>query len=295
MSIATSLPSIDFSLIHPLKMDNNKLHEMFVLRDDLIHPVISGNKWRKLKYVVDRVRNEKLKGIISYGGAFSNHIMAVACASKIFGFEGVINVRGDELSPFSNDVLRYCSQQGARLQFLSRSEYDISKNFYGLDNTGEYLIIPEGGACYEGFLGALEIVNNVSNYDIIALAQGTTTTSLGVLLAAPPCSEVWVFPVLKNFNSIFEMEKLAHKFGRSVNFGDRKKQLKVFDQYHFGGYAKNQSEVRSRLNKQYSGLNLPLDPIYNGKAFLGMIEELGKITTRKKVLFIHTGGLWINA
>jgi 1-aminocyclopropane-1-carboxylate deaminase len=164
-----------------------------------------------------------------------------------------------------------------------------------LDNTGEYLIIPEGGACYEGFLGALEIVNNVSNYDIIALAQGTTTTSLGVLLAAPPCSEVWVFPVLKNFNSIFEMEKLAHKFGRSVNFGDRKKQLKVFDQYHFGGYAKNQSEVRSRLNKQYSGLNLPLDPIYNGKAFLGMIEELGKITTRKKVLFIHTGGLWINA
>jgi 1-aminocyclopropane-1-carboxylate deaminase len=276
-------------------MDNNKLHEMFVLRDDLIHPVISGNKWRKLKFVVDRVRNEKLKGIISYGGAFSNHIMAVACASKIFGFEGVINVRGDELSPFSNDVLRYCSQQGARLQFLSRSEYDISKNFYGLDNTGEYLIIPEGGACYEGFLGALEIVNNVSNYDIIALAQGTTTTSLGVLLAAPPCSEVWVFPVLKNFNSIFEMEKLAHKFGRSVNFGDRKKQLKVFDQYHFGGYAKNQSEVRSRLNKQYSGLNLPLDPIYNGKAFLGMIEELGKITTRKKVLFIHTGGLWINA
>ncbi len=286
---SSSFPSIDNCVVDNISHLNNAQHHLFTLRDDLIHNIISGNKWRKLKYVFDRIEKEQIKGIETFGGAFSNHVLAVSCCAHLHGLPCRIFVRGEELTVDSNHVLNACHSMGATLHFLSRSDYRSQKSRYGITEDG-YLSIPEGGACKEGLMGVLEMGKLLSGYDVVAVAQGTTTTSLGLLLSTPASTTIWVFPVLKGFNSLLEMELLADKCGFSREFQAQKHRVQVKSDYTFGGYAKGEDSLLQEIKHLGYTIPFPLDYVYTGKAFVGFMKESEKETGHKKMLFIHTGG-----
>lgn len=290
----SSLPSIENSIIESFNLPQNiHGHELFILREDLIHSLISGNKWRKLFYVISEAKKLGVYGIITYGGAFSNHLVATATACKLFDIPCILRVRGNELTSDSNAYLKHCESEGASLEFMDREVYKHQKYsdevISYLNKT--WLSVPEGGASELGLKGCLEIISEDMDFDIIALAQGTTTTSLGVLLSSKIPTEVWAFPVLKGFDSISEMDALARKFNYTNEWLVAKSRLKCFEAYHFSGYAKNQEALNAAINDLKIDGNFNLDPIYTAKAFIGMISELQQIKQPKKVLFIHTGGV----
>lgn len=290
----SSLPSIENSIIESFNLPQNiHGHELFILREDLIHSLISGNKWRKLSYVISEAKKRGVHGIITYGGAFSNHLVATATACKLYQLPCILRVRGNELTSDSNAYLKHCESEGATLEFLERNRYKDEKYtdtvITYLNRT--WLSVPEGGASELGLKGCLEIISDDMDFDIIGLAQGTTTTSLGVLLSSKPPTEVWAFPVLKGFDSVGEMEILARKFNLASAWTAANTRLKCFDSYHFSGYAKNNEALSQALSDLKIEGNFELDPIYTAKAFIGMISELQNINQPKKVLFIHTGGV----
>ena len=291
----SSLLSISNSRIDKITcVFNKQTYHLFIQRDDLIHPIISGNKWRKLQQSIHYAQSKELNGIITYGGAYSNHLVASAEACRLYNLECYLFVRGDELSEESNAFLSFCKKAGARLNFINRKEYHTLKYREGMIELDgkRFLSIPEGGADRLGVKGCMEIINPEDSYDIIALAQGTTTTSLGILLGTKSHSEVWCFPVLKGFDSSIEMEKLAIKTGFYKEFVAQKHRLRIFDEYHFGGYAKNQNTVTKDFQQLLNNADFTLDPIYSGKAFIGLITELQKQNViNKRTLFIHTGGV----
>lgn len=292
-SLPSSFPSIDNSVVDDISHLNNTQHHLFTLRDDLIHNIISGNKWRKLKFAFDRIKKEHLKGVQTFGGAFSNHLLAVACSAKLHGLPSRMFVRGEELTFLSNEVLNACHTMGSQLHFLSRSEYLEQKTFYGV-TSDVFFSIPEGGACVEGLMGVFEMGKTITGYDVIAVAQGTTTTSLGLLLSTPTSTTIWVFPVLKGFNSLLEMELLANKCGLSLEFQAQKHRVQVKNDYTFGGYAKGEDSLLQEIKGLGYKIPFPLDYVYTGKAFVGFMQESEKESGHKKMLFIHTGGYALN-
>jgi 1-aminocyclopropane-1-carboxylate deaminase len=289
MFVSSSLPSIEKSVIDLIPNSNNIHHHLFALRDDLIHNIISGNKWRKLKFAFDRIEKEHLKGVQTFGGAFSNHLLAVACSAKLHQLPSRIFVRGEELTFNSNEVLNACHSMGAQLHFLSREVYYRQKSTYGITEDG-FLSIPEGGACKEGLMGVLEMGKTLLGYDVVAVAQGSGTTSLGLLLSTPASTALWVFPVLKGFNSLLEMQLLADKCGFSLEFQAQKHRVQVKKDYTFGGYAKGEDSLLQEIKHLGYKVPFPLDYVYTGKAFVGFMKESEKETGQKKMLFIHTGG-----
>lgn len=290
---ASCLPSIKNSKIEKIPPLNNGVQQLFILRDDLIHPIISGNKWRKLKQIIERVKKDKIAGIQTYGGAYSNHLLAVAWVAKLFQIPCILKVRGEELNPNSNEVLRRCQDDFVQMVFLSREKYRQEKTTYGMLDNG-YFSIPEGGACKEGIEGVMEIGPSLMNFDVIAVAQGTTTTSLGILLSTPPSTILWVFPVLKGYSSLEEMEALANKWGYHEQFKQQKHRIQLFSDYHFGGYGKGINALNRCLSTCDEKGEIPLDSVYTGKAFYGFLQESGKMSRKRKMIFIHTGGYAIN-
>lgn len=290
----SSFPSIENSVIEPFNVSlNTQGHNLFILRDDLIHPFIAGNKWRKLQYVIEEVKQGHYHGIITYGGAYSNHLVATASACKLFNIPCILVVRGEELSPTANPYLLHCTQEGAELKFVSRQEFSQQKHQEGQLSLGgqAWFSIPEGGACALGVRGCMQILNDSPRFDIVALAQGTTTTSLGVLLSCAPSTELWGFPVLKGFDAFTEMEQLAIRTGFNKEWEIKQKNFLAFNDFHFSGYAKQKNEVQDKINTMGIEGNFKLDPIYTGKAFIGLMTKLNEIKTKKNVLFIHTGGV----
>jgi 1-aminocyclopropane-1-carboxylate deaminase len=181
---------------------------------------------------------------------------------------------------------------------VERSEYQKLKNRDGtiFFNGKKFLSVPEGGANRLGVEGCMNIVDPSDAYDIIALAQGTTTTSLGILLGSHPSSEIWCFPALKGFNALCEMEKLASSTGFLSEYNQQKHRLKIFDEFHYGGYAKKRDQVINELADISFNPPILLDPIYTGKAFLGLLSVIRRNDfSKKKILFIHTGGVRSNA
>lgn len=291
---SSSFPSIENSVIERFNVSLNiKGHNLFILRDDLIHPFIAGNKWRKLQYVIEEVRKGKFKGIITYGGAYSNHLVATATACKLYNIPCVLVVRGEELNPKSNPYLMHCEREGAKLNFVSRQDFKKQKLQEGTRNVDgqAWLSIPEGGACALGLKGCMQILEDSTRFDIVALAQGTTTTSLGVLLNCAPTTALWGFPVLKGFDALAEMEQLANRTGFLTEWEEKKKNFYAFNDFHFYGYAKHKNDVQQQIIAMGIQGNFKLDPVYTGKALIGLITKLNEIKTKKNVLFIHTGGV----
>ena len=271
---------------------NNKYNlNLFVKRDDLIHTEISGNKLRKLKFNLDKAVANNCQRIVTYGGAYSNHLLAVAAAAKIAGISSTGFIRGDELNQDSNNVLVRCGELGMQLIFISRESFKTQKsnNKIALFDDDQTLFIPEGGANTEGVLGCCDILRDTPNdYDYIFVGQGTSTTSLGIYIAMSPKTKLVVVPVLKGYDSIKEMSKLSSMMGIDFNSS----RVEVLDEFHFGGYAKSNDELEEFISNFNDLGQFKVEPVYTGKVLYGLNEFAKKLKGTKKVLFVHTGGLY---
>ena len=272
---------------------NNKDLELFVKRDDLIHKYISGNKIRKLNQNIFSFYKNKCKKLVTFGGAFSNHLLATASMCYELGIPCIGIVRGEELNVNSNGILKKCSSLGMQLNFVSRSNFSEQKKMSGLlvkDGIPTWFI-PEGGANLEGIEGCKEIVSeNEEIFDYYVVAQGTTTTSIGIALALPPSAKIIVVPVLKGFNSKSEMKSVLNNVDLWNVIKDK---IIVLDDFHFGGYAKSTNELREFISEINQINEMQIEEVYTGKALYALKNYLEKnFVKNKKVLFIHTGGIF---
>ncbi len=257
-----------------------------IAREDCIHPDISGNKLRKLKYNV-LLAAEQQHPIVTFGGAYSNHIAATAAACKLFNLPCYGIIRGDELSSNSNSTLKTASDLGMQLLFVSREDYKQKENSPAiqklLSNIGSHTLVPEGGSNSNGIKGCMEIYPqlNLSSFDVIAVSAGTGTTAAGIIESSANNQEVWVFSSLKG--SFLEKEIAQHT---------RKTNWRLINDYHFGGYGKVSPELFSFISTFKKQTDILLDPIYTGKMMFGLSEMNQQQNLNKvRICAIHTGGL----
>lgn len=288
------------SIVQEIFLDRlaDRAIRLFVKRDDLIDEFVSGNKWRKLKYNIEFAKQNKKQGILTFGGAYSNHLLATASACKKAGLRSIGIVRGDELNIESNPTLAECSALGMEMKFFSREDYALrnEKAYHEVLTLQfpNYYIIPEGGSNYYGMIGCQEILQEtINDFDHIFVAQGTTTTSAGIALSLAEKSTLHVVPVLKGFDSIKEMTELYSNSGIGketiVELLDK---VEVHDQNHFGGYGKYTAELLKFMEEIYFETGIPLDPIYTGKTFYALTQWIIENSiTNVSILFIHTGGI----
>lgn len=272
--------------------------DLWIKRDDLIHPEVSGNKWRKLKEHVKLIQEGKKDGLLTFGGAYSNHIAATAAAGKLLGFPAYGIIRGEELTPASNATLRQAQADGMELIFVSREEYQYKADFdYRKQIKLEYgnvEIVGEGGRGFLGMCGCQQISQAHPEFDVFALACGTGTTMAGTLIGAKSHQKVVGFPVLKGGFIQEEVEMLLGMYFLDQNMHlEYEDQYEVIDGYHFGGYAKIDDQLIEFIQSFYEHTGIKLDPIYTGKMMFGLFDQLKnkKKFQGQKVLAIHTGGL----
>jgi 1-aminocyclopropane-1-carboxylate deaminase/D-cysteine desulfhydrase-like pyridoxal-dependent ACC family enzyme len=263
-----------------------------VLRLDKIHPLVSGNKLFKLHYFLEEAENSRLETILTFGGAYSNHLAATAYACKLLQLKSIGIVRGEKPEQLSH-TLQQCLQDGMQLQFISRQQYAQKGDPAFINNLnatyGKCMIIPEGGYHPLGAKGAALIMDLVkdNNYTHICTATGTATTLAGILMAAKPLQTVVSIPVLKGFTDNKNgIKQLTGKAGEFEN-------MLVLNNYHFGGYAKKTGLLIQFMNQCWQQHQLPLDFVYTAKMLFGTIDAVKNDTFTKgsKILCLHTGGL----
>ena len=263
--------------------------ELYIKRDDLIHPYVSGNKWRKLKYNLLEAKEQKKDTILSFGGAFSNHIHALAAAGKESGLKTIGIIRGKDASP-DNPTLAFAGQQGMVLHFVDRSDY-TQKEEEGFiqqlkDNYGDFYLIPEGGSNILGVKGCEELVHEISiDFDYVCCACGTGTTLAGIISALTKGKKALGFSALKGDGYI---EKEINQL-----IGNEYNNFEILYNYHFGGYAKITAELVSFIKSFEERTRIPLDPVYTGKLFFGIYDLVKKkyFKPGERIIAIHTGGL----
>ncbi len=265
-----------------------------VKREDLLHKEVSGNKLRKLKYNLIKAQNLGHNTILTYGGAFSNHIAATAAAGKILGLKTIGIIRGEELGAdlqktlSGNDTLQQAHDNGMQFHFVSREAYRFknSKEFLAQIQMdyGSFYHIPEGGTNALAVKGTEEILTEFDkeNYDIICVAAGTGGTAAGIINSASTHQKVYVFSALKGDFMKTEIEKFT-----SHN------DFELINDDVFGGYAKSDDRLISYMNSRFRESGIPLEPIYTAK-MMYRIEHMvktGVIKGKSRILAIHTGGL----
>lgn len=259
----------------------NKNVQLSVLRLDKIHPVISGNKWFKLKYHLDNFNAGNYNGIISFGGAWSNHIVATACACYLKKIKCTGIIRGERPEQLSNTLLE-AGKYEMDLKFISRDRYAQKNSDEFLESIkkefpGRY-IIPEGGAGKEGEKGTGEILQyaDEKNYTHIACAVGTGTMFNGIRRAASSKQNIIGIAALKGW-----------KVGNETN------NTEMFLDYHFGGYAKYNLTLINFMNEFFRLTNIPTDFVYTGKLAFALFDLIKKdhFPPGRKILMIHSGGL----
>ncbi|MBO9571473.1 MAG: pyridoxal-phosphate dependent enzyme [Chitinophagaceae bacterium] len=257
------------------------------LRLDLIHPEISGNKWYKLKYHLERAVASGKKGMLSFGGAYSNHLvaMAFACREKTIPCAAVI--RGEE-PPVYGPSLQQMSDYGMELHFVSREEYK-QKEQLTARFANDYYIVPEGGAGIEGIKGASEIMQFPGNdhYTHILCSVGTGTTMAGIINGSQKNQKVIGISSLKVNDPVNnELISYIKEFSNSNNY-------EILFNYHFGGYAKKRTELISFMNRLYREESIPVDFVYTGKLFYAAYDLTTKnyFPVGSRLLIIHSGGL----
>jgi len=272
--------------------------KLFVKRDDLIDDEVSGNKWRKLKYTIESAQQQYKDTLITFGGAYSNHILATAKTAYVAGLKSVGIIRGDELNPTSNPVLNRAHELGMKLIFVDRETYGLrNEKFYQESLVEQYenaMLIPEGGACYHGVIGCQEILSEIQDdFDHIFVAQGTAATSAGLLLGLKENTKLHVVPVLKGFNAHEEMRQLLVRFGfEQEHISGLLTQVHVHADAHQGGYGKTSVAQLDFMERFFARYHIPLDHVYTGKVMFELfrwIEEVNPINQR--ILMLHTGGI----
>ena len=262
--------------------------QLTMKRLDCIHPQISGNKFYKLKYNLIEAQTLGLNQIITFGGAYSNHIAATAYAAKLFGFESIGIIRGEELAhkPL-NQTLTTAHSFGMQFRFISRKQYKEKDQISFLNelnqNYPHSYIIPEGGTNTLAIQGCREILTDEdrSNYDVICCAVGTGGTILG-LIEASHHQLILGFSALKG-------DFLAHDIAQLTT----QKNWKIIDDYCFGGYAKKNSLLINFIKEFEQKFSIPLEPIYTGKMLYGIFDLIkkGYFAQESRILVIHSGGL----
>ena len=262
---------------------------LVIKRDDLIHPIVSGNKFRKLKYNLRQAKAENQDTLLTFGGAYSNHIAAVAFAGKEHGFKTVGIIRGNELqNEFAqNPTLQFAHDCGMQFDFVSRADYRKKLEVDFIEKLtskwGRFYAIPEGGTNALAVLGCQEILQEEdSKFDFVCCCVGTGGTISGLINSAQPHQKILGFPALQGDFLTEEICKFATN--------DR---WELIGDYNFGGYAKISNELVDFINRFLLETGIPLDPIYTGKMVFGVIDLMRKDYFPKdsKILVIHTGGL----
>ena len=261
----------------------------FIKREDLIHPVISGNKYRKLKYNILEAKKQNKDILLTFGGAFSNHISATAIAGKEFGFKTVGVIRGEELeSNFSdNPTLLLAQKNGMQFYFADRETY---KNKYDnhfvqklISIYGDFYLLPEGGTNDLAIKGCEEILTEEDNYfDFICTSAGTGGTMAGIINSSKPSQQIMGFSALK-----------GDFLNKEIGVFTSKTNWKVTDNYCFGGYAKVNKELIEFINSFKKETHIALDPVYTGKMMFGITDLIkqGCFPKYSRILAVHTGGL----
>lgn len=260
-----------------------------IKREDLIHPFVSGNKFRKLKYNLLRAKEEYRQTLLTFGGAYSNHIAAVAFAGKENGFKTIGIIRGDELRDkiSENPTLLFAQNCGMQLEFVSRETYRMKNEASFLENLekqfGDFYLIPEGGTNALAIKGCQEILTEEDcDFDFVCCSAGTGGTIAGIINSALPHQKILGFPALKGD---FLKDEIRI-FAQNQNW-------ELVTEYHFGGYGKVNQDLITFINQFYIDNKIPLDPIYTGKMVFGVIDRIhrGYFPAHSKILLIHTGGI----
>lgn len=263
--------------------------ELYIKREDLIHPYISGNKYRKLKYNLIEAKNQQKETLLTFGGAFSNHIAATAAAGKELHFKTIGIIRGEELEDKiqDNPTLAFAKANGMKLVFISREQYKQKDSKYYKDSLiekfGACYMLPEGGTNNLAIKGCEEILTVDDEYfDIICVSVGTGGTMAGIVNSTKPHQRVIGFSALKGDFLENELKKWTSK-----------RNWEITDAYCIGGYAKVNQELIHFINHFKRETEIKLDPIYTGKMMYGIFQMIRdqKIQKKSRILAVHTGGL----
>jgi 1-aminocyclopropane-1-carboxylate deaminase len=256
---------------------NSKGIQVFVKRDDLIHPIISGNKWRKLKNYIQTFSLNEHSGILSFGGAYSNHLFAIAYVGHSLGIPTVGIVRGEELNVSSNPYLQQMNDWGMTIHFVARSNYRDKEIPTEYEN---YLCIPEGGYGAKAIDGMDALAKELPSCDAIYCAMGTGATAIGIARA----TSVPVKGIL-TLNNQTEIENHLMDFPAA--------NLKLDENYIFGKYAKSTADLDLFCKDFGEKHRIPIEPIYTGRMFYALFDHIknGHIAPDSKLVAIHTGGI----
>lgn len=277
------------SVNQAVKLSSEYEVELHIKREDAIHPMISGNKYRKLKYNIAFAEENGFKTLLTFGGAYSNHIAATAAAGAVFGFKTIGVIRGEELASKieGNATLRYARHCGMQFKFINRSDFrnktaerfieDLKTEF------GDFYHIPEGGTNELAVKGSEEILTEADkDFDFICSSAGTGGTLAGLINSAGPHQKVLGFSALRGDFLKADISKFT-----------RQDHWELITDYHFGGYAKINTELIAFINQFNKNYDIPLDPVYTGKMLFGVVNmiENGYFAKGSRILAIHTGGL----
>ena len=287
--------------LQQIKLDflEEKNIQLYVLREDLINPTISGNKWRKLFYNLQEARHQGKNQLLTFGGAFSNHIAATAAAGKQFGFKTIGIIRGEEHLPL-NPTLQLAYENGMQFHYVDRTfyrekKYDVLFLETLKEQYGDFYLVPEGGSNAFAVKGCTEIIKNINiDYDIICCACGTGGTIAGIIASVDETKQVIGFPALKGGEFLKnDIQQLLADYQQQFSVEINHPNWSLNTDYHFGGYAKRTPELIDFVNDFYQNHSIPLDLIYTGKMLFGIYEmaKMSAFFNGKKIVAIHTGGL----
>ena len=279
--------------IHFSEIENSGI-TLFIKREDELHPFISGNKYRKLKYNLAEAEKQQKTTLLTFGGAYSNHIAATAAAGFAYNFKTIGVIRGNELGDNlaetiqNNPTLKFAAEHNMQFEFISRAAYrnKTSQEFSASlqKKFGDFYLVPEGGTNNFAIKGCEEILTEEDDkFDIVCCAVGTGGTISGIINSLKSHQKAIGFPALKGDFLQQEISKyILKKDNWSLNTN-----------YHFGGYAKISEELITFINKFKSETAIPLDPVYTGKMMFGIVDLIknGFFEKGSIILAIHTGGL----
>ena len=288
------LPNTEKSIIQKITLPGVELfNSVFIKRDDLIHPQISGNKWRKLKHNIREAQRIGHNTIITFGGAYSNHIYATAAAGKLFGFDTIGIIRGEEHLPL-NGTLSFARNNGMKIVYLNRTDYRRrNETEFQKRMAAEYgypYIVPEGGTNKLALKGVAEIYDEINfEFDVICSAVGSGGTLAGLISRSKKMHRVIGFTALKNADYLRGIISALVEEGSDKTF--RNWELKL--DYHFGGFAKITRGLIVFMN-EFERLNgIEIEPIYTAKMLFGLKEMIaaGNIKAGERVVVLHSGGV----
>jgi 1-aminocyclopropane-1-carboxylate deaminase/D-cysteine desulfhydrase-like pyridoxal-dependent ACC family enzyme len=262
-----------------------------IARFDKCHPVISGNKIFKLQPFIDEAISRKCDHLVSFGGAFSNHLLAMSFACKEYGISSTGIIRGDDGAGL-NQTLQQCQQYGMRLEFVSREQYadlkSIQSNQWIQEKFGEHVMIPEGGYHPTGATGAMAMYKSLTSHSFsdIAIPVGTGTTLAGFLMADRGRHRILGISCLKGLRDTSERMKFLTGEERHDN-------LSLIQDYHFGGFAKYDSSLIDFINEFHESTGIETDFVYTGKMLFAIMDMIrhDRFSEGSKIVCIHTGGL----